>query len=166
MSSQTTSLKFEPVNIDEARDICVAFRADSFAVSFGDVSKFYGPDGNGADKYIEWLKAKVEKDPFSVLHVWLDEKIIGQMELGQLRDSPEFGYVNLFYLTPEHRGRGLGAELEKHAVEYFKMRGHQIARLCVSPTNAPAVSFYKKMGWSDLGPRPGHPEVHFMEKSL
>ena len=39
-------------------------------------------------------------------------------------------------------------------------------QLSVSPTNFQAVSYYKKMGWIDLGPREGHPEVHMMEKKI
>lgn len=28
------------------------------------------------------------------------------------------------------------------------------------------IRFYEKNGWKNMGPRPGHPEVNFMEKAL
>jgi ribosomal protein S18 acetylase RimI-like enzyme len=72
--------------------------------------------------------------------------------------------VNLYYLAPAWRGRGLGQELEAYAMEFFRKRGLAVARLSVAPRNATAVAFYLRHGWRDLGPRPEAPEVHLMEK--
>lgn len=160
------NLRFEPANIEKHAKTCIVFREDSFVVSFGDATKFYEHDGRGVERYMEWLKAKITKDPNSVVHVWSGDQIIGQIELGTLRDDPTKGYVNLYYLVPELRGRGLGAQLDSHAMAYFKKLGFTAARLSVSPTNSRALAYYKRMGWVDLGPRPGHPEVHFMEKNV
>jgi hypothetical protein len=38
--------------------------------------------------------------------------------------------------------------------------------LNVSPSNLPAMRFYLKNGWRDLGPGQDRPEVHGMEKRL
>ena len=70
-----------------------------------------------------------------------------------------FGDAKRFY-----EDDGQGAALDRHAMSYFKALGLTIVRLSVSPTNTPAIAYYKKMNWQDLGPRPGHPDVHFMEK--
>lgn len=139
---------------------------DSFVVSFGDAKRFYEEDGQGGERYIQWLKAKIDKDPASVVHIWQDSEIIGQIELGRLRDDPTRGYVNLYYLIPEKRGKGFGEFLDQYSTDYFRKLGLPIVRLSVSPTNGRAISYYMKMGWVDLGPRPGHPEVHFMEKKI
>jgi GNAT superfamily N-acetyltransferase len=71
-----------------------------------------------------------------------------------------------FYLLPEWRGRGLGAHLDRFAVDFLLRAGHRSARLCVSPTNLRAVAFYQKNSWRDLGPRADHPEVYYMGKRI
>ena len=159
-------IEFRPVDISVHRNTCIEFRADSFVASFGNAEKFYEADGKGAERYIDWLKTKIDKDPASVVHVWEGDKIIGQIEMGRLRDDQTCGYVNLYYLIPEKRGHGLGTLLDQHSMSYFKNHGLEKVRLSVSPTNGRALAYYKKMGWVDLGPRLGHPEVHFMEKIL
>ncbi len=159
-------ISIKPVDLYKDAQTCIRFREDSFVVSFGDAEKFHEADGKGAQRYLGWLSEKIAKDPQSVVHVWNDNEIIGQIELGRLRDDQSRGYVNLYYLVPIFRGKGLGTHLDTAAMNYFKNLGLTSARLSVSPTNLPAVAYYKKMGWVDLGPRPEHPEVHFMEKNV
>lgn len=76
--------EFKPIQLDKHREVCVHFREDSFMVSFGDAQRFYEADGKGAERYIEWLKAKISKDPNSAVHCWVDNQIVGQIELGYL----------------------------------------------------------------------------------
>lgn len=161
-----SGFKFETVNLDADFQTCILFREDSFVVSFGSADKFYEADGLGAERYIEFLRNKIKKDKDSVVHVWAGNEIIGQIEMGTLRGDPSCGYVNLFYLRPDMRGKGFGIQLDNHAMSYFKKLGCNTAKLSVSPSNIQALNFYKKMGWQDLGARPDHPEVHFMRKSL
>jgi ribosomal protein S18 acetylase RimI-like enzyme len=115
---------------------------------------------------LDWLKDKIENDPRSVAHAVVGDQTVGQLELGLLRGDATYGYVNLYYLAPEFRGKGFGKQLDEYAMSYFKSLGLSRARLSVSPTNRHAFEFYKKIGWKDLGPREGHPEVHFMEKNF
>ena len=159
-------ISIKPVDLEKDAQTCVRFREDSFVVSFGDAEKFHEADGKGAERYLGWLSEKIAKDPQSVVHVWNDHEIVGQIELGRLRDDQSRGYVNLYYLVPSFRGKGLGAHLDTYAMSYFRTLGLSSVRLSVSPTNLQAVAYLKKMGWVDLGSRPEHPEVHFMEKSV
>ncbi|MBC7464672.1 MAG: GNAT family N-acetyltransferase [Bdellovibrio sp.] len=166
MTNSKQNLLFNPVQLALHAQTCIRFREDSFVVSFDDARKFYEADGKGAERYIEWLNSKIAKDPKSVVHIWKNEEIVGQIELGLLKNEFDCGYVNLFYLIPSVRGQGFGAALDQHAVEHFRALGFHKMKLSVSPTNTRAVSFYKKLGWIDLGPRPGHPEINFMEKKI
>jgi ribosomal protein S18 acetylase RimI-like enzyme len=75
------------------------------------------------------------------------------------------GYVNLFYLIPEFRGRGFGRQLDRYAANFFNQLGCQSARLSVSLTNQVAMRFYLRQGWIDLGQREDAPEVHYLEKT-
>lgn len=158
------NLTIKPIQLDLHRDICVSFREDSFVVSFGDAKRFHGDDGKGAEGYIDWLKDKINRDPSSAVHVWRDDTIIGQIELGPRRGDPTCGYVNLYYLIAAERGHGLGKLLDDHAMEYFKSKQLHRAQLSVSPQNIPAISFYEKRGWRNLGEREDYPGVFLMER--
>lgn len=104
--------------------------------------------------------------PGSGVHVWSGETVIGQIEMNRFKPDPEIGYVNLYYLLPGYRNRGLGRHLDEYATDFLRDGGFRVARLSVSPSNRQAMKFYKKNGWRDLGCRPGHAEVHLMEKEL
>ena len=156
--------EFRPIDIDNDWELCLQFRIDSFVASFGSADNFYR-DG-GEEHYKAWLKNKIQKNPWSAVHIHFENKIIGQMEIGKIKSAPEIGNVNLYYLVPEYRGRQLSKYLDEYAIDYMLKQGHKFARLNVSPTNQRAVRFYEKNGWKDLGPNPQYPEVHLMEKAL
>lgn len=157
-------LEFKPINLERHQDLCVQFRADSFVCSFGSAARFIEVDGNGVEKYLQWLRQRIAEIPNSCVHVWKGEQIIGQMEMSRWKHSPNVGYVNLFYLIPEFRGQGLGQQLDRYAANFFKQLGCQSARLSVSPTNLATMRFYLKQGWIDLRQQDA-PEVHYFEKT-
>ena len=74
--------------------------------------------------------------------------------------------MNLFYLVPEWRHRGVGRILHDHAVRVFSDRGMRAIRLSVSRTNERALAFYRRLGWRRLGPRPHKEAVDLMEFPL
>lgn len=158
-------LEFKPINVEQDQDLCVRFRADSFVCSFGSTDRFREEDGSGAEGYLRWLRQRITEIPNSCVHVWQGEQIIGQIEMRRWKHNSRVGYVNLFYLIPEFRGRGFGQQLDRHAANFFKQLGCESARLSVSPMNLVAMRFYLKHGWVDLGQREDAPEVHHLEKT-
>lgn len=158
---QLQRLVFRPIELDKHAAVCVAFRRDSFICSFGEDGFFKEAGPNGGD-YIERLRLRIAKFPDGYVHAWHGDKIVGQMEM-QILEEPRRGYVNLFYLVEEMRGTGVSAELQDFAMDFMRRHGVQIAQLSVSPTNARALTFYRKHGWRDLGLRPGRDNVHLME---
>jgi GNAT superfamily N-acetyltransferase len=159
-------LSFKTIELPQSESFCIQFRVDSYVVSFGDASQFYKECGADGAVYIDWLQKKLSKDPASAVHIWEGGSIIGQMELGVLKDNPQIGNVNLYYLVPDKRGLGYSAYLDAYAIQYLKNRGLSKSRLSVSPTNTRAIRFYEKNGWKDIGPRSTNPLVHWMEKSF
>ncbi|OLE54113.1 MAG: hypothetical protein AUG51_09775 [Acidobacteria bacterium 13_1_20CM_3_53_8] len=157
-------LEFRPIDLEKHSDVCVSFREDSYLCSFGSAEQFHESDGKGAERYLEWLRQRMTDLPNSCVHVWDGEHNVGQMEMRLSRDNASAGYVNLFYLVPEFRGKGISGLLDEYAQKFFQKLGCTSARLSVSPTNTAAVKFYLKNGWKDLGPREDHPEVNWMEK--
>jgi RimJ/RimL family protein N-acetyltransferase len=160
------NLEFKTIDLEQHKTTCIKFREDSFVVSFGDNSLFMEADNQGPLRYIEWLRNKIAKDPDSAVHIFEADQIIGQMEMGIVKDSPDTVNIGLYYLVPEKRGQGYSQYLDQYATWFVKKLGLKKARLSVSPTNTRAIKFYERNGWKDIGPRPNHPEVHLMEKSF
>lgn len=161
---EATTLSFRPIDLERHADRCIAFRRDSFVSSFGTDEAFVekcGADGAG---YIAWLREHRAAFPDGFVHVWDGDTLVGQMEM-RVRDDPQIGYVNLFYLIAAVRGRGLGDQLHEYALRFFRGRDVATIQLSVSPTNRRALAYYQKHGWRDLGPRPGREQVHLMERA-
>jgi ribosomal protein S18 acetylase RimI-like enzyme len=143
-------------------DVCVAFRVDSYVVSFGSAELFGDPD-----RYLAVIGQRSADWPGSIVHVWHANEIIGQLELRREPDDPDTGYVNLFYLVPARRGTGLGQALHDYVLDFFGAAGLRRAALSVSPTNERALRYYNKHGWVDRGPDPAKAgRVHRMERDL
>ena len=141
------------------------FRVDSFEVSFGSAEPFLSEWGPTSERYLGHLRARMSELPGSCVHAWLGAQLVGQIELRGGREDPSEGYVNLYYLIPERRGSGLGEALDRYAVSWFSSQRLFRAALGVSPSNARAVQFYLKHGWSDHGVHPRHPAVRLMRKA-
>lgn len=141
------TMNFEEIDIKKHRDTVVAFRKDSFYVSFGDTTGF------GDEKeYLHWLDEKISTFPKGFILVEEDGKYIGQLELTVREyEGNNIGYVNLYYLIPEMRGKGRGKELHSYALQFFGDSKISEYHLRVSPSNAAAIKFYRKMGMEEVG---------------
>jgi ribosomal protein S18 acetylase RimI-like enzyme len=147
-------------------DLVLQFRIDSFVCSFGTPDKFWEENGPKGELYLARLREKLADDPSSVVHAWLQNTIVGQVELGTFKLDPSIGYVNLYYLIPEMRGKGLSDQLDAYAIGYLRGKGYKRARLSVAPSNSRAVRYYQKMGWHDIGARRDVLELNLMEKEI
>lgn len=158
------ALDFKPIDLARHANTCIQFAEETELCSFGSVVGFREADGQGAQRFIERIQVKLDNDSQSCLHVWHNGDIIGQLHLGQFLDEA-IGYIHLFYVAPEWRGKGIAPQLDAYAMTHFQKRGFPLARLSVAPANTCAVRFYLSRGWMDLGPRTDKPDVHNVEKS-
>lgn len=163
--TNTKTVSFLPISLDQSFEQCLAFREDSFICSFGANPQNW-PNPLNPVIYRDWLLYKLSKDPTSVLHAWTDGQVVGQLEIGRMKSFPEIGYLHFCYLIPEFRGTGLAKTLIEKAESFLIQKGHREAKLSVGPKNLRARRFYQKMGWIDAGPRPDRPEVNLMTKIL
>jgi RimJ/RimL family protein N-acetyltransferase len=140
-------LQFEKIDIQKYSDLLVKFRIDAFIASFGNASKFVG-----REQYLQWLKEKITAYPDGCVLVKQEGEIIGQIECS-IREYEErtIGYVHLFYIIPEMRGEGLGADLHQFAIKFFKRNHVNEYHLRVSPTNSYARKFYQRLGLEEIG---------------
>jgi ribosomal protein S18 acetylase RimI-like enzyme len=165
-SGPSDAFAFRPLELPQDAALAVHFSEDAFACSFGSAERFWAEAGRDGRKWVARLGEKLEKDPRNAVNAWLTESIVGQVVLGTSDIQPDAGHVNLYYLVPSCRGRGLAPQLDAYAVSVLRDQGFETATLNVSPSNVAAVKFYLRCGWRGLGPRPDAPYVDTMERTL
>jgi ribosomal protein S18 acetylase RimI-like enzyme len=153
-------IRFATIDLERHADVSVAFRRDSFIVSFGDEQRFVAQCGADGSGYLGRLEERIATYPAGYVHLWQCDAIVGQIEMRIMPDGN--GYVNLFYLAPAARGSGLGEVLHDYATRLFAREGVTTAHLSVSPSNTRALRYYAKHGWQDVGTSPRGPEVQLM----
>lgn len=154
--------------IDLARDLetCVRFRRDAYVATFGSVEGMDEELGADNAKYLENLRLRIAELPSANAHLWSGERIVGQAEMRLVDEDATLGYVNLFYVVPELRGRGLGTILHRHAISVFSGLGKRAIRLSVAARNAQALTFYRRLGWRVVGPRAHRERMEVLELAL
>ena len=152
---------FKTIDLASDFDTCFAFRKDSYFVSFGTYDGFEVDMSN----YKERMAERISYLPHGNCHLWHEGEIIGQTEM-KFVDDADIGYVSLLYLKPEFRNQGLGKLLQQRAVEVFSTLGKKSIQLSVSCTNLPALAFYTKHGWENIGARPDKDNVYLMRFPL
>jgi ribosomal protein S18 acetylase RimI-like enzyme len=158
-------LRIAPIELPRDAQACIDFRRDSYFESFGTHEGCDAEMGADGGLYLEKLRARIAEVPEGNCHLWHGERIIGQTEM-RASEDPRMGYVNLFYLVPEWRHRGLGRLLHDHAVAVFTARGKRGLRLSVSRVNAGAIKFYRRLGWKRVGQRPNKETMDILELGL
>ena len=162
-------IQFRPLDVDAHGAVALRFREDSYRISFGEVegsARFWRAAGEGGAKYLAWIRERQGVDPGYIVHAWDGHRVIGQIEMGTHGADASVAYVNLYYLVPEARGTGAGAELDRYVVEFLRAKGFRRALLSVAPTNLRAVRFYERVGWQLSAEAPKGPGVQYMERTL
>lgn len=155
-------VRIAPIELARDAATCIAFRRDSFQASFGTHEGCDEEMGADGSLYLAQLRDRMAQVPEGNTHVWHGGQIVGQAEM-RISEEPTAGYVNLFYLVPGWRHRGVGRLLHDHAVKVFADRGLRAIRLSVSRTNEDALAFYRRLGWRRVGTRPNKETMEILE---
>jgi len=157
------NITIRPINLNEHKELCVQFRADSYEVTYGSTNAFYTDENLTGEQYLSWLNRIIQQDPEQALHVYDGDEIIGQIEM-TIRYNE--GYLNLIYLVPSYRRHGIGSNLHEFIINHFSKRGITVAKLTVGEDNQPARKFYENVGWSYFQPENHVPGTKGMVLSL
>ncbi|MFM2486283.1 GNAT family N-acetyltransferase [Celerinatantimonas yamalensis] len=153
-------LAFKRIDVRQHFALCYQFRCDAYQCSFDSLE--------GCDQmlvgYQERLLERIDDPCYYYLHIWLDGKIIGQLEFKNFYDSANTGYVNLIYLSEPYRGCGLAEQLQKYIEWQLTEAGCRCALLSVSRTNARALRHYQRFGWRYLKANPKHSSTDFYQR--
>jgi ribosomal-protein-alanine N-acetyltransferase len=78
------------------------------------------------------------------------EEVVGYIVFWRIRDDVQ---VNNIAVHPGCRGLGLGEAMMRFAIAKVRAAGASFMTLEVRPSNRPAISLYKKLGFEILGTR-------------
>jgi ribosomal protein S18 acetylase RimI-like enzyme len=87
---------------------------------------------------------------FYVAQVGTDDRIAGYVWFGiseRLFSGTQIGWIYDILVLPQHRGKGVGEALMRHALKVSKERGFTQTGLMVNEKNQAAWSLYKKLGF-------------------
>jgi [ribosomal protein S18]-alanine N-acetyltransferase len=82
-----------------------------------------------------------------------DEKVAGYIVYWHIRDEVQ---INNFALHPDFRGLGIGEAALRIILKEVNEKDAAFVTMEVRPSNTPAVSLYKKLGFKVLGVRKGY----------
>ncbi|AHK49926.1 GNAT family N-acetyltransferase [Bacillus sp. JHAA] len=137
---------FKRINLNKHKETAVSFREDSFFVSFGTADHF------NKDEYLRWLSSQIKCFPDGFMPLFHNGQPIGQLEASiKFYRSQKIGYVHLYYMTEQQRGRGCGTKLHQYVRQFFRANGVSEYHLRVSPGNEEALSFYRKKNMEVIG---------------
>jgi ribosomal protein S18 acetylase RimI-like enzyme len=124
--------------------------------------------GQGFEEFVRgfesWLADALTSDWTAVVADTGDGTLVGCIFLRSVGKVPNpgaldraWGYVTNSYVSPDHRGRGVGTRLLDEVVAAARERGHEL--LIVWPSE-PAVSLYARAGFCDVSDAHGGPDDH------
>ncbi len=132
----TTAVKFS-LPTDEDLAAVAALRANS------------EPWKSRGETVEESLKALTQLKPFT--HVAkLQSQVVGYVTVERDGPVPGAAYMRNIVVRPDLRKRGLGAMLLNQGIQVARDMYRKTIALRVDPANAPAVSFYRKAGFTTV----------------
>ncbi len=155
------TLRFEPYDLVNGREVYLACYRDTWQIAHGSL------EGFDAEAAWETAVQRGTAAPDSVLAACVGEKFAGVLAMDDRRGKfTGRGWIAFFYLRPEFRGKGLGRQLMEEAARHYRSLGRRVLRLTVAREN-PAVGFYKALGFRRTGWEPGALEdLMVMEKRI
>jgi len=98
------------------------------------------------DKAVKKIRSysKDKKDKIFVAVV--DNNIVGFIIFHEYEWINKNGFIDELFVDKKFRGGGIGGELVRHIVDYFKKRKIKEVELLAN-TKSKAMKFYKKMGF-------------------
>ncbi|MDR6552038.1 GNAT family N-acetyltransferase [Paenibacillus qinlingensis] len=136
-------MEYRTIDVEKDRETIIAFRKDSYVVSFGSEEGF-----GDEDEYVRRIADRARRFPEGLVLIEDEDRPVGQLELQIVfYEGSYIGYANLFYLIPSYRGKGYGRQLIAYAEGFFEKYAVKSYHLRVAPTNARALHLYENCGF-------------------
>ena len=104
-----------------------------------------------------WSEKSIASELTNPLSYWL-VAVEGDTVAGYIGSQSVMGESDMMNVAvaPEHRRRGVGEALVSALAEVLKEQGNESLALEVRASNMPAIALYEKLGFAQVGRRPGY----------
>lgn len=150
----THTLTFEPLDVDANRAFLLAAHRETSRLTFGIA---YTDEEIGRE---------LDRERGTSVGAYLNGELVGLCDVERRgKDGREYGWAHFFYLAPNLRGRGLGAQLVEYAVRFCREQKLHKLYLRVCRQNMSAYRFYERNGF-ERAPELDRPGEHAFGKSI
>jgi len=99
----------------------------------------------------EWaFRRELKSKNAHLLVAKIGREVVGYLDIWIVLDE---AHITNIAVAPEHRRKGIGEKLMRHALEMAKSKGVRKVTLEVRQGNIPAQNLYRKFGFKLLGVR-------------
>lgn len=95
------------------------------------------------------ILADIEACPEGILVAEMDGNVVGYITCRQDLES-KVGHISNMAVLPAYQGRGLGKKLMRAALDQFRQKGMELARIETLEQNEVGSSFYPKAGFVEV----------------
>ena len=95
------------------------------------------------------IEADIEACPEGILVAEIDGSVVGYV-ISRLEPESKIGHINNMAVLPACQGRGLGKQLMQAALDQFRQKGMELARIETLEQNEVGSSFYPKAGFVEV----------------
>jgi len=111
-------------------------------------------DDENLTRFREFLEGLSKEDENQVLVYEMERRIMGFLMFmkkarSMLRLRRSRAMITDLYVEKEYRGQGIASKLLERCLQYLKSMGAEEVRVNVLVDNAPAISLYRKLGFTD-----------------
>ncbi len=113
---------------------------------------FYSRSQDGPEKFLNWIEKEMDNNNGELFVADSSGKILGYIKIGVSNYPPVFelkkyGMISDTTVATEHRRKGIGEALYRHAMEWFDTKGIGRVELRVANVNPVSQGFWSKMGF-------------------
>lgn len=119
------------------------------------MKKFLQTNKNATSEMQIFFQKKISSENSDILVAENSGVIVGLIMLS-IYDSPsiaeikKYGHIGYFFIQEDMRGKGIGKEIYKKSLEWFKEKNVKRISLEVNFLNKKTIEFYRKLGLKEF----------------
>lgn len=147
---EQTSLRFRPLQLPQEIGLYQQARQEAWLTSHGTMEHFT------PDTFLEVMERNSNYAPESVLLALLGDRPAAILQMDWQQQAEEgVGRIPFFYVLPDYRSHGLGAQMLGQAISSYRKLGRKHLLLRCAPENHRAKNFYLRHEFHKIGEEPG-----------
>jgi len=119
------------------------------------MQKFLQTNKNAIPEMEKYFKKKISSEDSDILVAEDSGEIVGFIMLSVYESSPiaevkKYGHIGYFFVNQNMRGKGIGKEIYKKSMDWFKEKEVKRISLEVNFLNKKTIELYRKLGFKEF----------------